>query len=111
MWITVRVSVSLVSPSIAVGGSLMSCLERLLDSSLNWYNNNSTGITRTPRRADDFQEKSGVDLRRHRERTQKKNPSLEDIEDIRGTILQQIFQLLANLSWSSEAIGFFAKVS
>lgn len=100
----------IVSHSLSVGGSLMHSLGRLLDSSLVWYNTSSNrGQNATTRpRSDDSNSRNG--RCRHRQHNGSLHTWGVDIENIREQILRQIFDLLSNLSWSSEALGFFAKV-
>ncbi|VDL25794.1 unnamed protein product [Hymenolepis diminuta] len=98
-----------VSHSLSVGGSLMHSLGRLLDSSLVWYNTSSNrGQNATTRpRSDDSNSRNG--RCRHRQYNRSLDTWGVDIENIREQILRQIFDLLSNLAWSSEALGFFAK--
>lgn len=86
----------------------MRSLERLLDSSLVWYNTTSNrGHVFTPRpRSDDSENRT----RRSHQRTRNQDTTSIEIDRVRDLILRQIFDLLANLAWSSEALGFFAKV-
>ncbi|KAM3175041.1 hypothetical protein ACTXT7_009313, partial [Hymenolepis weldensis] len=108
-WLFMFFATNRISHSLSVGGSLMHSLGRLLDSSLVWYNTNSNrGQNMTTRpRSDDSNSRNG--RCRHRQINQSLNTSGVDIENIREQILRQIFDLLSNLAWSSEALGFFAK--
>ncbi|KAM7537530.1 hypothetical protein Aperf_G00000076515 [Anoplocephala perfoliata] len=93
------------SPPLSVGISLMRSLERLLDSALVRYNTSSNrGQVFTPR-SDDPENRT----RRSHQRTRNHDTTITEIDRIRDLILRQIFDLLANLAWYGEALGFFAK--
>nr|CDS30860.2 Armadillo type fold [Hymenolepis microstoma] len=99
----------IVSQLPSVGGSLMRSLGRLLDSSLVLYNTSSNrGQNTSPRpRSDDPNSRNR--RFRPRQRNQNHDALAADIENTREQILRQIFDLLSNLAWFSEALGFFAK--
>ncbi|KAL5970536.1 hypothetical protein TSMEX_001705 [Taenia solium] len=93
-------SLGIVSILLAGRGSLMKYLERLLHSSLTWYNQ-GCGLDH-PSCSDDH-----TGCRRPRSTVSRRQDS---IDQLREPILLQIFELLANLAWFIEAPSFFAKV-
>lgn len=77
-------------------------LERLLDSSLLWY----TSIC-----GSNYRPRSHGDTTNRQRQCQRRFDSENPTEArLRENILDQIFELLANLAWSSDALSFFAKV-
>ncbi|VDK24238.1 unnamed protein product [Taenia asiatica] len=78
----------------------MKYLERLLHSSLTWYNQ-GCGLDHLSC-SDDH-----TSCRRPRSTVSRRQDSTDQL---REPILLQIFELLANLAWFSEAPSFFAKV-
>lgn len=90
----------------AVGGnSLAKLLERLLDSSLYWYNR--LGASYRPETDGKVMAKCSQWLRSNRLPAE---DSTEAVTFLRDFTMRQVFELLANLAWSSEALSSFSKV-